>query len=70
MIVVVMCYLSIHFEVYLHVINIFKTMMRLSDFITKIRNCKTQAEERAETQKEMSAIRESFSVCMRHNKEK
>jgi hypothetical protein len=37
-------------------------MIRLSDFITKIRNCKTMAEERAETQKEMAAIRESFSV--------
>lgn len=36
-------------------------MIRLSDFITKIRNCKTQAEERAETQKEMASIRESFN---------
>lgn len=38
-------------------------MIRLHEFITKIRNCKTQAEERAEYQKEMAAIRESFAVC-------
>ena len=37
-------------------------MIRLHEFITKIRNCKTQAEERAEYQKEMAAIRESFAV--------
>ena len=37
-------------------------MIRLHEFITKIRNCKTIAEERAEYQKEMAAIRESFSV--------
>jgi hypothetical protein len=38
-------------------------MIRLHEFITKIRNCKTIAEERAEYQKEMAAIRESFAVC-------
>jgi len=38
-------------------------MIRLHEFITKIRNCKTQAEERAEYQKEMAAIRESFAVA-------
>lgn len=37
-------------------------MIRLHEFITKIRNCKTIAEERAEYQKEMAAIRESFAV--------
>jgi hypothetical protein len=39
-------------------------MIRLHEFITKIRNCKTQAEERAEYQKEMAAIRESFAVLI------
>jgi hypothetical protein len=37
-------------------------MLRLQEFITIIRNTKTIAEERAEYQKEMSAIRESFGV--------
>lgn len=37
-------------------------MSRLQEFITRIRNTKTQAEERAEYQKEMAAIRESFAV--------
>lgn len=37
-------------------------MLRLHEFITIIRNTKTIAEERAEYQKEMSAIRESFGV--------
>ena len=41
---------------------IYFQMIRLHEFITKIRNCKTQAEERAEYQKEMAAIRESFAV--------
>lgn len=46
-------------------------MIRLHEFITKIRNCKTQAEERAEYQKEMAAIRESFAVLLRaHRKTK
>jgi hypothetical protein len=39
-------------------------MIRLHEFITKIRNCKTIAEERAEYQKEMAAIRESFAVLI------
>ena len=33
------------------------TMSRLHEFITRIRNCKTMAEERAEYQKEMAVIR-------------
>lgn len=37
-------------------------MLRLQEFITIIRNTKTIAEERAEYQKEMAAIRESFAV--------
>ena len=37
-------------------------MSRLQEFITRIRNTKTQAEERAEYQKEMAVIRESFAV--------
>lgn len=37
-------------------------MSRLHEFITRIRNTKTQAEERAEYQKEMAVIRESFAV--------
>lgn len=45
-------------------------MIRLHEFITKIRNCKTIAEERAEYQKEMSAIRESFAVPFHRNLEK
>ena len=32
-------------------------MSRLQEFITRIRNCKTMAEERAEYQKEMAVIR-------------
>lgn len=39
-------------------------MLRLHEFITIIRNTKTIAEERAEYQKEMSAIRESFGVFL------
>lgn len=39
-------------------------MLRLHEFITIIRNCKTIAEERAEYQKEMAAIRESFAVTI------
>jgi hypothetical protein len=39
-------------------------MLRLQEFITIIRNTKTIAEERAEYQKEMAAIRESFAVTL------
>jgi hypothetical protein len=39
-------------------------MSRLQEFVTRIRNTKTQAEERAEYQKEMAAIRESFAVSL------
>ena len=37
-------------------------MLRLQEFITIIRNTKTIAEERAEYQKELAAIRDSFAV--------
>lgn len=39
-------------------------MSRLHEFVTRIRNCKTMAEERAEYQKEMAVIRESFAVIV------
>lgn len=44
------------FFIYKHS-DILKIMSRLQEFITRIRNTKTQAEERAEYQKEMAVIR-------------